>query len=167
VITCTVHERDSDEDDVTARSEKIVFVREGVAMWALFFPLIWLLYHRMWLMMLAYLVVVFAIGALVSAAGLPEMIGGLITMALSFLLALEGNDLRRWALARKGYTLADVTSGRDTAECEQRFFESWLPGQRDRKGVLPTIMPKENGSAGGTRETPGDDVIGLFPEPGR
>lgn len=169
MITCTVHERDSNEADVRTRSEKIVFVREGVAMWALFFPLLWLLYHRLWLMLLAYLAAVFAIGALVSVIDLPEMFGGVTTLALSFLLMLEGNDLRRWTLARKGYSLVDVTGGRDMEECEQRFFETWLPGQKDRKGVLPTITPKRTGSGpiAGPRATPGDDVIGLFPEPGR
>lgn len=168
MITCTVHERESDEDGVTERSERIVFIREGFAMWALLVPLIWLFYHRLWLVMIAYLAAVFSIGVLVTVANLPEMISGLVTMALSLLLALEGNDLRRWSLSRKGYALVDVSAGRDVEECEQRFFETWLPGQKDHKGVLPAIKPRQTGGPNeNIRSSGGDDVIGLFPEPGR
>lgn len=169
MITCTVHERDEIEGNIETRAGKIIFVREGIAWWALFFPLIWILFHRLWLVLLLYLAAVFVIGAAAELADIPEAAGGLATMALSFLLALEGNDLRRWTLKRKGYALADVTGGRDMAECEQRFFESWLPAQeQQRTSATPApSLPRES-KANQTSAAPGgDDVIGLFPEPGR
>lgn len=169
MITCTVHEREEIEGNVEARAGKIVFVREGIAWWALFFPLIWLLYHRLWLVLVLYLAAVFAIGVAAELINIPEIVGGLVTMALSFLLALEGHDLRRWTLKRKGYALIDVTNGRDMAECEQRFFEDWLPGQKNRKSRQPLpARPADEPSISGDRANPSDDeVIGLFPEPGR
>lgn len=169
MITCTVHEREETGSDIETRAGNIVFVREGIAWWALFFPLIWILYHRLWLVLLLYLAAVFVIGTAAELADIPEAAGGLATMALSYLLALEGNDLRRWTLKRKGYALADVTGGRDMAECEQRFFERWLPAQEQKRtpatpapSLLPETKPNQT-----TPEPGGDDVIGLFPEPGR
>lgn len=166
MITCTVHERESDEPDVTARADRIVFVREGIAWWAFLFPVIWLLYHRLWLVLLLFLAVIFALTGLVSLLDWPESLGGVPTMLASFLLALEGNDLRRWTLTRKGYAQVDVTTGRDRQECEQRFFEDWLPAQRDgdsrRLPVLQAASGRSRGDGNG-----GDDVIGLFPEAGR
>jgi len=162
VITCTVHERDSGEPDVTARADGIVFVREGIAWWAFLFPVIWLLYHRLWLVLLLFLAVVFALTGLVNLLEWPESLGGVATMLASFLLALEGNDLRRWKLARKGYAQVDVTTGRDRQECEQRFFEQWLPRQQDEGSRrLPVIQAVPGRSRGGNG---GDEVIGLFPD---
>lgn len=165
MITCTVHEKFDADKDVEARAESIRFVKEGIAWWALVFPAVWLFYHRLWIVLIAYLVLVFAIAAGFQAAGAPEPVGGIVTMAVSVLLALEGNDLRRWTLARKGFQLVDVTTGRDMEECERRFFEGWLPGQG--RVVPPSAALTETPAAQPKGAAGGDGVIGLFPEPGR
>lgn len=165
VITCTVHERDNGEADIAARADAIVFVREGIAWWALVFPILWLLYHRLWLMVLLYLVVMLALTGVMTILELPELIGGVATMLVSFLLALEGNDLRRWTLARKGFAQVDVTTGRDRQECEQRFFEDWLPRQGAHERQLRVL--RAGSGADSKPDNGADDVIGLFPEAGR
>lgn len=171
MITCTVHERESENKDIAARADGIVFVREGFAWLALLFPVIWLLYHRMWLVLVCFLAIVFALSVPFAAAGLPEWLGTLLSFGLSLLLALEGNDLRRWSLARRGFQTVDVTAGRDREECERRFFDGWLMRQRaqgNAKTVAPAgPVPKQQASRDLPGSQAGDDVIGLFPEPGR
>jgi len=146
-----------------------MFVRDGPAWWALLFPVIWLIFHRLWLVLVLYLSAIFAMTAIFSAAEASEIVEGLATALISVLLVLEGNSLRRWKLARSGYRIIDVTSGRDMEECEQRFFDAWLPQQNVRQPAEADMPPrrKESSSEPAQSFGQGDEVIGLFPEPGR
>ena len=170
MVTYTVHERDSSGKDVAARADGILFVKEGFAWWALLFPVLWLLYHRMWIVLLGFVVIAGVLQAGVSVADMPEAIAGFASMGLGFLLALEGNDLRRWSLTRKGYRFAGLVSGRDLGECERRFLTGWLARQATQGGESPNAPPqtrKANVAAAprDAKASQSDDVIGLFPEP--
>lgn len=168
--TYTAHERDGQDGSLAERADAIVFVKEGIAWWALLFPEIWLIAKGMWLVLAAFLLFVFAVQGIVLALEWPEAIAGTIRFMACLLLALLGNDLRRWTLARKGYRFAGLASGRDRAECEQRFFEEWLQGKSEPVSPAPAEKPKpvetKPSPAARTGAT-ADDVIGLFPEPGR
>jgi hypothetical protein len=59
------------------------------------------------------------------------------------LLAFEGDSLRRWALARRGWRMLGASNGRNRAECERRFFEAWLPTQP----VIQARAPEASGGA--------------------
>ncbi len=171
MVTYTVHERADSVADVASRAESILFVRDGFAWLALFFPILWMLFYRMWLVLLAFLVVIAVLQAGLAAAGLGELLAGWVTLGASVLFAFQANDLRRWTLARRGYAFVGLVSGRNREECEMKFFESWLPAQEPRTSVdgaqpaapastLPKPQPTERPSAKSD-----DDVIGLFPEP--
>lgn len=169
MVTYTVHERDSDVKDITARAEAILFVKEGFAWLALLFPVLWMLFHRMWLVLLFFIVIVAALQVGFAAAGAGEAAAGWVTFALSLLFALQANDLRRWSLARKGYQLAGLVSGRDLRECEQRFFDDWLAVEDTPAGGTPKTSPPvapSGKAAAAPAESggQGDEVIGLFPE---
>lgn len=85
-----------------------VLVPEGFSWLALLFALPWLLVHRLWLAALAYVAVVLALVLL-----LPEPAGAIAALAVQFLLACHAQDLRRRALARRGYVQAHVVAERD------------------------------------------------------
>ena len=168
MITYTVHERASDEDNVALRADSIIFVKEGFAWLALLFPLLWMLFNRTWLVLLAFLVVMSVVQAAAAAAGYGEMLAGWITLGGSLLFAYHANDLRRWTLGRRGYEFAGLVTGRDREECETRFFDGWLAdqgheGRSDPSPASPVTpapsVPKRQAGRGD------DDVIGLFPEP--
>ena len=168
MITYTVHERGSGEDNVALRADSIIFVKEGFAWLALLFPLLWMLFNRMWLVLLAFLVVMSVLQAAAAAAGFGEMLAGWITLGGSLLFAFHANDLRRWTLARRGYVFAGLVTGRDREECETRFFDGWLaeqeaesPAQPSGRATMTPAPPAPKRQAG----TGDDDVIGLFPEP--
>ncbi|MGI9386740.1 MAG: DUF2628 domain-containing protein [Methyloligellaceae bacterium] len=171
MITYTVHERADSVADVALRAESILFVKDGFAWLALFFPVLWMLFQRMWLVLLAFLIIVSALEAGLAAAGLGEMLAGWVTLGASVLFAFQANDLRRWTLARRGYSVAGLVTGRNREECEMRFFESWLAAQEpqgssdDAPSSAPTsTTPKPQPSERPSGKTD-DDVIGLFPEP--
>ncbi len=172
MITYTVYERADGESDVALRADSIVFVKDGFAWLALFFPLLWMLFNRMWLVLLAFIVVMLALQAAATVAGFGEMLAGWITLGAGLLFAFHANDLRRWTLARKGYAFAGLVTGRNREECETRFFDGWLAAQEAdhvRPGIEPgapqnTVTPQLPAPAR-QKKTSDDDVIGLFPEP--
>ncbi len=105
-----------------ARSgDEIRFVRDGFALPALILPVLWLLWHRLWIEAL----LVFAAAILLAAIG---EIGGwtVTTMLLSFLIsiyvAMEGSALRQWALRRRGWRESAVVEAADEDEAMTRYF---------------------------------------------
>ena len=169
MITYTVHERDSDLTDISKRAESILFVKEGFAWMAFLFPLLWLIYHRMWIVLAGFVAILALLEVGVVSLELAEEIAVVTTFAMSGLFALQANDLRRWSLARRSYQFVELVSGRDRGECEQKFFTQWLDGQGAQADVLPkrAMSAKPAPAATGKTSSGGDDVIGLFPEPGK
>jgi hypothetical protein len=168
VIHYTIHEPAAAPADPLARADATQFVKEGIAWWALIFPLLWLLYHRMWIVLAGFVALLILIEAGSSLAGLEDAAAGWITIVVTLIFALEANDLRRWTLARAGFVTVGAVSGRDRTECELRYFSQWpdapvSPASRGGMGK-PTSAPaaKKGSGAGGEEE-----VIGLFPEAGR
>ena len=158
----TVHEPKGLTGRGFAEARRIVFVKEGFSWPALFIPLLWLLYHRMWLILLAYLVAVVAAQTALQAIG-NAAFAGLGGLMLAVLFALVANDVRRWHLGRKGFLLRGVVAGGDRDDCERRFFSSWLETQPVRAARAPQAAspfppaPPQSHRHG---------VVGMFPEPG-
>lgn len=163
------------------------FVKDGFAWPALFIPIIWMLWHRMWLVLVAYLIG----GAGVSAA----LIGAVPDMAMPVLIlfgvlfAWEANNLRRWSLGRRGWRELAAAYGRNRAEAEIRYFLSAMDatGPSQPSSNQPGVVPAADRIAGATgslrsavpgaghrntqrqspalaRQTDEPPVVGLFPK---
>ena len=166
----TVYEPPGDETDLATRAAKVAFVKEGFSWPALFVPMLWLIFQRMWLELIVFFVVILALPWLFGAGELAREIAGWATLALTVLFAFEANDLRGWALQRRGYRFAAVASGRDRLEAERAFFTAWLPEQqRAARRITPPAMTRAPGGAPKDtavvprRSSAGDEVIGSFP----
>ena len=89
----SVYEPASDDDDVAARAEKIAFVKDGFSWPAFLVPVLWLLYQRMWIELVAFLVVIgglqWALGG--SVQGLE--LAGWITLAITVLFGFWPNPI--------------------------------------------------------------------------
>jgi hypothetical protein len=172
VTLYSVYEPPAEAPDVVARAEALVFVKEGFSWPALFVPGLWLLYQRMWLELVVF-VLVFALLAWIfsdSAAG--QTLLSWISIAIVVLFAFEANDLRAAALERSGYRPVGVAVGRGVDDAELQFLRSWLPrqqgaaqerqGGQDRpRGTKAQALPAQASARGGE----GEEVIGLFPVP--
>ncbi|MGH6793351.1 MAG: DUF2628 domain-containing protein [Methyloceanibacter sp.] len=155
----------ADETDVATRADKIAFVKDGFSWVALVVPALWLIYQRMWIELIVFLFVITAVqwGFGTSTEGAAA--GGWVTLALTVLFAFEANDLRGWALERRGYRFAAIASGRDRYEAERSFFDGWLPKQARPPHA---VQPMQKAGRGDNAPPPvqasdSDDVIGLFP----
>jgi hypothetical protein len=168
VTVYSVYEPPVPATDVIERADRLAFVREGFSWVALLMPLLWLVYHRMWIefvvLLLVYIGLQLAFGSDAQGQGLTAWAG----LAISVLFAFEANDLRTASLERRGYRFAGVASGRDRIDAERSFFTEWLPQQEReaRQTFTPPPLPRRGAEA---RTPPargeGEEVIGLFPRP--
>lgn len=95
-----------------------VLIREGFSLWAFLFGPLWLLANRCWL---AGSAAALALGAF---ALLPDPYGFALSLSLQLLLGFHGRDLRRWTLARRGWTLAHIVLGHDADGALARLLQA-------------------------------------------
>jgi hypothetical protein len=158
----TVHEPPL-RGSATAEPERFIFVRDGFSLAALLFGPLWLLRHRMWLVLLGYVPVVAALWALLHLYG-SALADGMVWGLLALLLAVEAGTLRRITLARRGYHTIGVVVGDDLESAERRFFDSWVSrnstARRDGWADVPALARSPHPRPATS------DVLGLFPQPG-
>jgi hypothetical protein len=143
------------------RADHVIFLRDGFSWTAFLFTPLWLISQRLWISVVVYSVAMAAVQFGLRMAGVDT--GGqlLIGMLIALLFGLEGANLRRWAMTRRGsWRELGTVVARDRDEAEQRFFDAWVAG--DVAGPAPPIVKAESV----IRPQPPRDVLGLFPEPG-
>jgi hypothetical protein len=155
----TVHERAG----APADGEGLVFVREGFSWEAFVFTFLWLVFQRLWLALVVYIVVVLAAAAAAAAIGLSPAGMFAVSFALHFLLACEANDIRRRALASRGYPEIAIASGRTLVEAERDFFRRWQGPSVS--ATAATRAPSRHGAVWPRRDED-REPIGLFPKAG-
>lgn len=164
----SVHHKSTEPALILSEGLETRFVKEGISWTALFFAPVWLVFHRMWLVLFATLVLYATAIAVADAIGLDAGPALSLVLVVNIIIALEGNNLRRWTLKRGQYQEIGVVTGRSLEHCERRFFESLL----DPYKKLP--QRHELHPASGIQSTlatlrqPGKEsetVVGLFPEP--
>jgi len=155
---------------------EFVFIKDGFSWPAFFFAALWMIYRRLWLVLIAYIVISVALAAAVSAAG--GGVFGFAILALHFLFALEAAQLRAWTLTRHGYRLVGIAEGRREEEAEVRYFSEIEAGSSFvATGPVPPVPPTPPAPAAPPSprapivprvpQPPGaPEVVGLFPEPG-
>lgn len=152
----TVFEPPPSGDDMRD-AERTAFVREGFSWLALLLPFLWLIWHRMWLVLVMWIAVSVLTQWGASLVGDPApLIAGL---AVSLLMGFEANGLRRWTLSRRGFRFAGVVAGANRDECERRFFAEWEPDRpRAPEPAAPGPWTARHGEGAESRH-----VLGLFP----
>ena len=147
----TVHEPPLKRDQTAPDPERFVFVRDGFAFWAFVLGPLWMLRHRLWLVM------------------------AVVSFLIALLVGLEATTLRRFTLTRRGWKNVGIVVGDDLDAVERRFFDAWVGSPRQdiepRHAASSTsavpILRRPQGSLQASPQAPGSsEVIGLFPEPG-
>jgi hypothetical protein len=163
----TVHQPPVRTADQSPEPERMVFVRDGFSFWAFLWAPLWMLWHRMWVVLLGYVVLTAIFIWVLVALGASRAALAVVGLFISLLVGLEASTLRRLSLRRRGWTNVGIISGNDVEEAERRFFGAWLRAPRSQRAA-GTAPPAAPGTAavqtGRGPQTP--DVIGLFPDPG-
>jgi hypothetical protein len=129
VVTYTVHEPPDPGSDRVDRGVELEFVKDGFSWLTAICPPIGFLANGLWLFALAYLVGAGALGWALNALKLGPQMTGVVFLIINIYLGFEISTLKRWMLEQTGWQALGVVTGKSIAECERRFFESWLPAQ--------------------------------------
>jgi hypothetical protein len=166
----TVHAPSADGADLSA--DKIAFVRDGFHVWAMVLGPLWLLWHRLWLALIGWIIFSGALDIVMVRLGLGRTSLLLADLVVALLMGFEAATLRRWTLSRRNWRQLDIVVADGEEAAERRFFERWT-----RRGLIteqPAVdrggpPPTRNGSAPAAPKPPplpAGGIIGLFPEPG-
>ena len=166
----TVHAPAGNNADIRA-TDRFAFVRDGFHVWAALLGVVWLAWHRLWLALIGWIVLMTAIDVGMVRLGISGAAVFLVDALLALLLGFEAASLQRWTLSRRNWRQLDIVVADDEEAAERRFFDRWTAKQRafsndqsavDRGGPPPTRdIPGQ-----GFSRPPPSEIIGLFPEPG-
>jgi Protein of unknown function (DUF2628) len=157
-----------------AATDKIVFVRDGFHFWAAALSMIWLIWNRLWLALIGWIVLTIAIGFGMNALGAGSGAIMFVDLLIAVLMGFEAATLQRWTLSRRKWRQLDIVVADDEESAERRFFDRWTGKQR---GLGNDQSSVDRGGPPPTRSIPGQPfskppplpqggIIGLFPEPG-
>ncbi|TMJ52649.1 MAG: DUF2628 domain-containing protein [Alphaproteobacteria bacterium] len=169
----TVHAPSASAADFRA-TDKFIFVRDGFHFWAMVFGPLWLIWKRLWLALLGWIIAIVALEIVLArlGAGSAAIVSADVMVAL--LMGFEAASLQRWTLSRRNWRQLDVVVADDEETAERRFFDRWTAKQRafgnDQSAVDRGGPPPTRDVAGQPFSKPpplpGSSIIGLFPEPG-
>jgi hypothetical protein len=101
--------------------EKTRVIRDGFSLLAFFFPALWLLCHRFWMLGLgAMLLQGIGLGLIRMPALWPA--GFVLLLAIRILTAVEGRMLIIRHLSARGFVADGLVSARNLAEAEEIYF---------------------------------------------
>lgn len=158
----TVFEPPLEDDDAARRATKFAFVRDGFTWGAFIFDILWMLWHRLWLVAFLFAVVFGAMAAIASTARLPTGVMFVIWLLVKFLIGLEAATLRRWTLQRRRWRELGSVVADNLQTAERRFFDHWV-GAQVLTGAVSFRAPTQTYAQAADT---GHDIIGLFPQPG-
>ncbi len=133
--------------------EKIRLIKPGFSWLAFLFPVIWLLFNRVWRWFLVILAIEIALAVGIAQFGLPDwslLLAGLVVMLF---VGISGRDWLGAALERRGFKMMANVGGEDEDEAYAAYVRRPKP-RGSTVAEAKTVHPSEKGA-----------VIGLFPNP--
>ncbi|MBI4273600.1 MAG: DUF2628 domain-containing protein [Rhizobiales bacterium] len=154
----TVHQPPLRTGEASADPHRFAFVRDGFYFWALLLGPVWMLFHRLWIVTVLYVIAVMAVETCLWILRVDAFTQTAVGFVLAVLIGLEAATLRRWTLDRRGWKNVGIVVGDDIESAERRYFAT-LTTRQTRSTAAATSVIRMPANA-----TP--EVIGLFPEPG-
>ena len=158
----TIHEPLPRKRETVTGPERFVFVRDGFHFWAFVLGPLWMLRHRLGLVLLIYLVLTTALQIALFAIGVSGGARFIVGVVIALLVGFEAASLRRWTYGRRRWGNLGLVVARNLEEAERRFFDRWA-GSLESSVVLPESMSVPPSDLRMPPSAP--QVIGLFPEP--
>ena len=157
-----------------AATDRFVFVRDGFYVWAALLGVVWLAWHRLWLALIGWIVLMTLIDVAMTRLGVSPTAIFLADALIALLMGFEAASLWRWTLSRHNWRQLDIVVADDEEQAERRFFDRWTAKPRNPSNDQTAV---DRGAPPPTRDVPGqpfsrppplsqNEIIGLFPEPG-
>lgn len=140
-------------------SESAVFVRDGFYLFGFLMPVIWLLWHRLWLEAIVTLAASLALAAAAEWAGFT-LAAPLLPLLISLYVGLEGGALRVAALRRSGWREWGVIEADTVGDAETRYVFADDRVEPEAEAAVVTaspvaVRPQSSGAALGLLQYPG------------
>ena len=134
--------------DRAPRDERIV--RDGFHWLGFFLPLLWFLWHRLWIEAAVVLALMLGLSVLSSQSGW-SMAATVLSLAMALFVGLEGSALRIAALRRRGWREWGVVEAENARDAETRYLaEMKSPsGEGDRVRATGSASPWRPGRDNG------------------
>jgi hypothetical protein len=163
----TVHEPPLKRYETSAAPQRFAFVRDGFSFWAFLLAPLWMLRHRLWLVLFGYAVLV--VGAAIGLQALHASTTVEVTVALllALLIGFEAGTLRRFTLGRRGWSNAGIVVGDNRDTAERRFFDAWANDTANNSRLRNEMIaspPPPPPAPTPRRAADADGIVGLFPE---
>ncbi len=100
------------------KDNDFILVKHGFSLLAMFLGIFWILYHRMWLL----LIVAVVITVIISSVGFSDYII-VSQIVIMLILGFFSDDIREYDLQQKNYQLADIILAKSEIEAELKFLE--------------------------------------------
>lgn len=140
--------------------ERLAFVRDGFHWPAFLLPVVWLLWHRLWIEAILTFALTLSLSALLQTLDLGAY-APVATVLIAIFFGLEGAALRIRALARRGWREWGVIQAPRLADAELRYAGQ-MTGDAEERDDAPAW------THGGTaRSMAAPAAIGLVPYVGR
>ncbi len=156
----TVYEPPSKDGAAAPDPARFVFVRDGFTFWAFLLGPLWMLWHRLWLVLAGYVVAATALQVALRFIGASASVMVTAGILLALLVGFEAATLRRFTLARRRFRNVGIVIGDDLETAERRFFDVWVKHEPRPALLSPPAARSLH------RPAPPSEVVGLFPEPG-
>jgi hypothetical protein len=158
----TVHEPPLRRNESVVDPDRFVFVRDGFYFWAFLFGPLWMIWRRLWLVLLIYAVVIAALQVGLYALGMSPAVNFTVGFLIALLVGFEAATLRRWTLTRRRFRNLGPVVAPNLETAEHRFFDAWT-SRVDMPPPIPSQAPQPPRPPAYPPSAP--EVIGLFPEP--
>jgi len=119
----------------------VIFVKEGFCWPALLWPMLWALYHRMWLVSAIYIAISVVIGGLGEWLGAEHPLAVIAALSFALIAATESNRIRGWHLVRQGYHQVASVAANTLALAEMRYFGDRLQPPAANPAPGPVLGP--------------------------
>ncbi|QDO96889.1 DUF2628 domain-containing protein [Ferrovibrio terrae] len=150
----TIHERPA---QTAGGDAEVLAIASGFRWWAAIAPIVWLLWHRLWLGVALYLLFSVALGVAFALGDVAEPAATAIGLAVSLLIGLGAADYWRWTLERRGWRLVAVLRVDAAVDAEDLYIRSRGAGSSAAVSVAPlpqTFPPAMPPSARGNEAFP-------------
>ena len=108
----TVHAPVGSNTDIRA-TDRFAFVRDGFHVWAAILGVVWLAWHRLWLALIGWIVLMTVIDVALVRFGLSGVAIFAVDGLLALLLGFEAASLQRWTLSRRKWRQLDIVVADD------------------------------------------------------
>jgi hypothetical protein len=144
-------------------ADRFMFLADRFSLGAFLLGPLWMIWRRLWVVLIVYLVGVGLVGYGLWRLGIDWTGSAVVFGLIHLLLGLEATSLVRWTRVRHGWRECGIVIADDLDLAERRFFDNQAALRAVAK-PNPTPAPGQFPPAQFGPSHP--DIIGLFPEPG-